>query len=141
MEDLSKRIHLIIYRFREKGLEVFLLDPTDENAWTLPTQPGTEHPPTPLLMEADKLIELDPVERENGSVEKGWAVEADWHEIPSLKSMLYEDALQIMEKIREMEKGSFFAFKEALKKVLPHQYAFLKELKEILSDRNSTKNI
>ena len=55
--------------------------------------------------------------------------------------MLYEDALQIMEKIREMEKGSFFAFKEALKKVLPHQYAFLKELKEILSDRNSTKNI
>jgi predicted NUDIX family NTP pyrophosphohydrolase len=92
-------------------------------------------------MDADKLIELDPVEQENGAVEQGWAVEADWHEIPSLKSMLYEDALQIMEKIREMEKGSFFAFKEALKKVLPHQYAFLKELKEILSDRNSTKNI
>ena len=55
--------------------------------------------------------------------------------------MLYHDALEMKEKLKEIEKGGYFAVKEALKKVLPHQYKLLKELKEILVDRNSIKNI
>jgi len=70
-----------------------------------------------------------------------WAVEGDWHEIPSLKGMLFEDARQLKEKLVEMEKGTFFVVKEAVKKVMPHQYKFLKELKEILIDRNSIRDL
>ena len=79
--------------------------------------------------------------KENGEKEEAWAVEGDWHEIPSLKSMIYEDAVHLKEKLKEMEKGTFFVVKEAFKKVLPHQYKFLKELKEILVDRNSTRDL
>ena len=68
-------------------------------------------------------------------------MECDWHEIPSLKSMIYEDAMEMKNKVKEMEKGTFFVVKEAVKKVLPHQYEFLKELKDILTDRNSLKNM
>ena len=61
------------------------------------------------------MIALDPVQQEDGDLEEGWAVEGDWHEIPSLKSMLYEDAMQLKEKIKGMEKGSYMLLKDALK--------------------------
>ena len=68
-------------------------------------------------------------------------MEGDWHDIPSLKGMLYEDAVYLKEKVKDMEKGTYFVVKEAFKKVLPHQYEFLKELKDILTDRNSIKDL
>jgi predicted NUDIX family NTP pyrophosphohydrolase len=139
--DLSKKANLIIYRLREKGLEIFLINSDEQGeSWEIPQ--GTlldEH--SQSLLEAERLIELDPVEEENGRVEQAWAVEGDWHEIPSLKSMLYEDAKYLKGKLKELEKGGFFAVKEALKKVMPHQYQFLKELKDIITDRNSVKDI
>ena len=55
--------------------------------------------------------------------------------------MLYEDAIQLKEKLEGMENGAFFVVKEAFKKVLPHQYKFLKELKDVLLDRNSIKDL
>ncbi len=66
---------------------------------------------------------------------------------PSLRALIYEDYRVAKEKARqkirnlipEMEKGAFFAVKEAFKRVLPEQYAFLKELKEVLVEKNSTK--
>jgi phosphopantetheinyl transferase (holo-ACP synthase) len=55
--------------------------------------------------------------------------------------MLSEDAQYLKDKIKSMEKGTYFALKEAVKKVMPHQYEFLKELKDILVDRNSVKDL
>lgn len=89
----------------------------------------------------DEMIALDPVQQADGDLEEGWAVEGDWHEIPSLKSMLYEDAMQLKERIKDMEKGTYVLLKDALKKVVPHQYEMLKELKDILTDRNSVKDL
>lgn len=40
--------------------------------------------------------------------------------------------------IRE-EEGNYVALKEVTKKVLPHQYTILKELKDVLMERNITK--
>jgi hypothetical protein len=93
------------------------------------------------FIEEDRLIELDPVAQDSGDFENAVAVEGDWHEIPSLKSMLSEDAQYLKDKIKSMEKGTYFALKEAVKKVMPHQYEFLKELKDILVDRNSVKDL
>ncbi|MBK7872268.1 MAG: hypothetical protein IPJ74_17130 [Saprospiraceae bacterium] len=133
---LSKKISLIIYRFRERGLEVFLTNDT-ENAenWSIPEGELNNQ------LSQDRMIELDPVQQENGATEEAYAVEGDWHDIPSLKAMLYEDAMQLKEQLKTMDKGTFVAVKEAVKKVLPHQYKFLKELKEILVDRNSVKDL
>ncbi len=135
--DLKKKASLIIYRFRERGLEVFLVNSKEENddSWSIPERPAVQEKPT-TLMEDDRLIELDPVEDE-----EAWAVEGDWHEIPSLKAMLYEDAMQLKEKVKDIENGTYYTVKEAFKKVLPHQYKFLKELKDILIDRNSLKDL
>ena len=138
--NFSKKVNLIIYRFREKGLEVFLVNSQDGENWEIPAGEVKMESPRGLL-EEDRLIELDPVESVEGEAEEALAVEGEWHDIPSLKSMLYDDAVFLKDKIKEMEKGTYFAVKEAIKKVLPHQYAFLKELKDILVDRNSIKDL
>lgn len=136
----SKKVNLIIYRFKEKGLEIFLenLDQTDQ--WQIPTQDTAKNNPQTIIGE-EKLIELDPVQNEGGDQEEAWAVEGEWHDIPSLKSMLYEDAVYLKDQLKHMEKGGFITIKDAVKKVLPHQYQFLKELKDILTDRNSVKDL
>jgi predicted NUDIX family NTP pyrophosphohydrolase len=136
--NLKEKANLIIYRFREKGLEIFLIN--DEEQWEIPNGKLPQEAPEELVNE-DKLIELDPVIQANGEKEEAWAVEGDWHEIPSLKNMLYEDAMQMKDKLKSLDNGAFFAVKEAVKKVLPHQYEFLKELKDTLIERNSTKDM
>ncbi len=138
--DLPKKVNLIIYRFREKGLEIFLENSEKAGTWSIPQGPYAEKSGT-QPMEEDRLIELDPVQQANGETEGAWAVEGDWHDIPSLKTMLYEDAVFLKDKLKEMNGGMYFAVVEAVKKVMPHQYKFLKELKDILVDRNSVKDL
>jgi hypothetical protein len=138
--SFSKKVNLVIYRFREKGLEIFLLNSPEGDKWDLPKGPLKAEGPRSLL-EEDRLIELDPVQAAEGEQEEAFAVEGEWHDIPSLKGMLYEDAIYLKDKFKEMEKGTYLTIKDALKKVLPHQYEFLKELKDILTDRNSIKDL
>lgn len=137
---LSKKVNLIIYRFKEKGLEIFLEYFDQDDQWQIPTQDATQNNPQTILGE-ERLIELDPVQNEGGDQEEAWAVEGEWHDIPSLKSMLYEDAVFLKDQIKHMEKGGFITIKDAFKRVMPHQYQFLKELKDILTDRNSVKDL
>ena len=111
--------------------------------WQIPQGENVAASALPLKGE-DRLIELDPVSQENGILEQAYAVEGDWHDIPSIKSILKHDVEFMKDTIRQMvpdvmDKGAFFAIKEAFKKVLPHQYEQLKELKEIIIDRNLTK--
>jgi predicted NUDIX family NTP pyrophosphohydrolase len=142
---ISKTANLIIYRVREKGLEVFLLHRDKETGkWELPQRKVGEAKAISLGEEA--FITLDPVHKEDGNVEEAFAVEGDWHDIPSLKSLILGDVRFVKDQIIQMipdvmEKGTFVAVKEAFKRVLPHQYEMLKELKDILTDRNSVKNI
>jgi hypothetical protein len=138
--SLAKKVNLIIYRFRERGLEIFLVNSPESEEWVIPQQQSENA--ESLRADTDRFIELDPIEPENGAKEEAYAVEGEWHDIPSLKSMLYEDAVHLKDKLKtEMDQGAFVAFKEAFKKVMPHQYAFLKELKDILTDRNSIKDL
>jgi hypothetical protein len=136
--NLKEKAKLIIYRFRERGLEIFLVP--EEDQWQFPQGPDAGEK-AQVLMQEDRLIALDPVHKADGETEQAYAVEGDWHDIPSLKGMLYEDAVALKEKIEELERGSFVAIKEAVKRALPHQYQLLKELKEVLVDRNLTRNI
>ena len=145
---LLDKANLIIYRIREKGLEVFLVNPSEKNqateAWTLPQGKINDCcSKTVTLLQKDQTFELDPVENVEGEAENAIAVEGDWHDIPSLKSLIKEDAHFMKNTIQQMipdleQEGSYFAIKEAFKKVLPSQYEFLKELKDIIRDKNSS---
>ena len=130
--NISEKANLIIYRVREKGLEIFLENHHDEE-WGIPQGILSDN-----QEDSNDMIALDPVEEVGGRNEQAYAVEGDWHDIPSLKGLLIEDLRQLK---GELKTGTFVAVKEALKRVLPHQYAFLKELKDIVTDRNSVGNI
>lgn len=145
---VNEQVDVFIYRVRETGLEVFLVNQDlqqlpDEAQWKA-LSAGQD---TPERLRQSNCIELEPVTGANGESRKAIAIEADWHELPSLRALIYEDyrvakekaRLKIKNLIPEMEKGTFFAVKEAFKRVLPEQYAFLKELKEVLIEKNSTK--
>jgi hypothetical protein len=60
-----------------------------------------------------------------------------------LKSLVQKDVQYVADKVfGELEKhGTYFAIKDAIKKVLPTQYAFLKELKEVITEKNSVKDL
>ena len=144
---LLDKANLIIYRIREKGLEVFLVNPSEKNqadeAWTLPQGKINDPSKAIALLQKDQTFELDPVENVEGEAENAIAVEGDWHDIPSLKSLIKEDAHFMKDTIKQMipdleQRGTYFAIKEAFKKVLPNQYEFLSELKDIIRDKNSS---
>jgi hypothetical protein len=136
-----EKAHLVIYRIRQKGLEVFLVNNDHEGAdWQLPNSDVQEQ--SQLVPPNDDMIELDPVQKE-GETHQAYAVEADWHEIPSLKSLIQKDVQLVADKVFvALEKhGTYFAIKDAFKKVLPTQYAFLKELKEVITEKNSVRDL
>lgn len=145
---VNEQVDVFIYRVRETGLEVYLVNPDEkclpENA-QLTAISTLENAPERLRH--GNCIELEPVTDANGASRKAIAIEADWHELPSLRALIYEDYRVAKEKAREkiknlipdLEQGTFIAVKEAFKRILPEQYAFLKELKEVLVEKNSTK--
>jgi hypothetical protein len=129
--------NLLIYRVGEQGLEVFMVEDELGNS-VLPQSAASQRAISAVLSDKSRVIEL-----ESAEIQKSVAIEADWHEIPSLKMLIYQDVHFVKSTIKEMipnmmEKGTFFAVKEAFKKVLPNQYQALKELKDIITERNIT---
>ncbi len=136
--SMLETVRLVIYRIKEKGLEIFLVNTGDQ--WEFPEISESKATPT----ESNTHIALDPVARmSDGNPEKAVAVEGDWHDIPSLKKLLQEDVNYVKGQISqispELDKGTFFALNDAARKVLPGYDSFIKELKEIIRDRNSIK--
>lgn len=133
------KVRLVIYRVNQKGLEVFLINDGAEK-WTLPQGVLPSIAPS-----TDTHIQLESVECTDGEKHNALAIEGDWHEIPSIRALIKKDVkivkAELKERIPELEKGSFVVVKDAFKKVLPHEYAMLKELKDIIRDRNSVKYI
>ncbi len=138
---------VMIYRFHETGLEIFLINnemDKDPDIWKLPEGVGIEFR-TKIESLGRDTIDLEDVASPDGNQIQTLAIEGDWHDIPSIRGMLKHDmklAKKILkEKLPGSEKGAFIAAKECFKKVLPHEYSAIKELKDILSDRNTVKNI
>jgi len=137
------KARVIVYRFHEKGLEIFLLNnemESDPTVWKLP-QGSVQNVTNP----SRESIDLEPIQDRTGQAIKTYAIEGEWHDIPSIKGMIRHDINRLKTKIKEVapetEKGGFFVVKEAFKKLLPEEYEAVKELKSILRDRNLTKYI
>ena len=134
---------LVIYRINQKGLEVFLVQGEDAKEWQIP-QGDLTSPHSDRFSSEERMIMLDPI-KDGEALHRALAIECDWHEIPSVRAMIKQDVRIVKDQIKqhfpELEQGTFFAVKEAFKKVLPHEYAMLKELKDVLTDRNQAKYI
>lgn len=135
MHEVLNNIRFIFYRFHDKGLEFFLVKENDQ--WKLPSGQSKETTHR-FFNRKGKMIELE--DSEINRI-KNLAIEADWHDMPSIRGLIKHDLKMVEEKVLELEHGSYLAAKEAFKKVLPQEYALLKELKDILFDRNLTENI
>lgn len=144
MSTLDK-VRFIIYRCHEKGLEIFLVNSdldNDPDIWKLPQGDVLDQK---MSIDPEKLIELDLFEDSDGQMTRAYAIEGDWHDIPSIRGMIKHDIKLVKSKVKEvlpdLEKGTYFALKEAFKKVLPHEYSALKELKDIIMDRNLLRHL
>jgi len=138
-------VRIVVYRCHEKGLEIFLMDSDLENnpeIWKT-SQKELDHikEHKPNL----NIIELEPSLNPEGKSVRTYAIEGDWHDIPSIKGLLKHDIKLAKDTIKEMvpgiEKGAYIAMKEVTKKVMPKEYECLKELKDIITDRNLLKYI
>lgn len=135
---------VVIYRVNKKGLEIFLVSSGTEN-WQIPQGKQLDQCECCDLPASDNVIELDPIALNDGAVKRAWAIEGDWHEIPSIRGVIKQDVRivkdHLKQKFPDLEHGTYFAVKEAFKKVMPEEYAVLKELKDVLVDRNQAKYI
>lgn len=140
MKILDKA-RVIVYRMHEKGVEIFLVNTglaADEEAWRFPLAKRE----IPSDME---LIELDPVKNDAGQTCNAVAMQGDWHDIPSIRNIIKHDVHNITYKLKEvgseLEQGRFVTLKDAFKRVLPEEYTMLKELKDVLMEKNVVTNI
>ncbi|HMG14954.1 MAG TPA: hypothetical protein VK590_05885 [Saprospiraceae bacterium] len=141
--SLREKVNLFIYRFAEKGLEIFLMNSEAGEYLNVPNSHAEESDKLSKISQTNNIIQLEQTTSNDGNIERNVAVEADWHEIPSLKHLLKEDVHFVADKLFQLlpdsEKGHYVSVKDAFKKVLPHQFQALKELKEILIEKNLTK--
>lgn len=141
--SIHDKVGFVIYRFAEKGLEVFMFQGQQKSGGGI-DQHTIRTIDAPIKRD-DDLIELEHKFGTGGSDVKVIALEADWHDLPALKDKIEGDVHIVKSRIKELssefEKGTYLGIKEAFKKVMPAEYALLKELKDILLDRNSVKNI
>lgn len=138
---LLDKARLIVYRMHEKGIEIFMVNTGlagDEDAWRFPLA-------SQEVMKKDDCIELDPVINAEGQEVGGVAIKGDYHDIPSIRAIIKHDVHNISYKLneigQELEQGKFVILKDAFKRVLPEEYKMLKELKDVVTEKNVVTNI
>lgn len=130
---------LLLYRQKSEGLEVYLV-PGDDNSLQMPESFSIEHHEAletfcdnlektlGIRVEVEQLTELDLVKcMVSGREFLAYALETDWEKLPATSKRY---------KFVQVNKGAYYAIKDAFKRVMPAQYAMLKELVEIVSSRN-----
>ena len=139
-------VRVVVYRFHEKGLEIFLVNSgLEEENWRIPFTDIAKYTEQDVEV-GDRFISIETSDHADGTSSITCAIEGDWHDIPSIRKLIKEDIKLVHSKIDkyvipELEKGTYFAIKEAFKKVMPNEYKILHELKDILLHRNMLKNI
>ncbi len=141
-------VRVIVYRFHEKGLEIFLENSgLEEDNWRIPFEDIAKYPEDDGVDTDGRFIFLEGELQPDGTNSLTCAIEGDWHDIPSIRKLIKEDIRLVSTKIDKYvlpdieKKGAYFAIKEAFKKVMPNEYKALHELKDILLHRNMVKNI
>jgi len=142
---------LLLYRFHENNLQVFLAHPggpffaqKDAGSWTIPK--GLVEPGEDWLLAAKRefaeeigidlptdgpYLALGPIKQKGGKMVYAWAAEADF-EIETVKSntfpMQWPPRSGQWIQVPEIDRAGWFALAEAQEKILAAQWALVEEL-------------
>ena len=145
--SIIDRAFLVVFRYAEKGLEIFLVKTEDEEMQSQLVEISEQFLTEIPLRFSDntQVIELDPIEDDQTGNIRAIAIEGDWHDIPSLRALLKDDLHFMKDRVKKyipnIDTGAFISFKEVIKKAVRSEYQLLKELKDVLTDRNTINNI
>ncbi len=147
---------LLIYRFREKNLQVFLAHPggpffanKDAGAWTIPkglVEEGEDRLVAAKREFAEEIglepptdgpyLPLGPIKQKGGKMVYAWAAVADF-EIEVVKSntfpMQWPPKSGKWIQCPEVDRAGWFSLAEAQEKILAAQWALVEELAGMLS--------
>jgi len=159
MSSKIVRAGLLMYRYGKQGVEVFLVNEpttptTENNAWRIPNGKVNIDEnsfraaqrefmrETGVEPEIEEFIDLDCVECQDGKVKAYAFEENSVADLPFNKILTTESPLRLRRKHKMLvEKGAWFCAKEAAKKVFPGEVELIKELIEVLADRNQARYI
>ena len=150
----KKSAGLLMYRFQDGVLEVFLAHPggplfrrKDEGYWSIPK--GEIEPGEPLLAAAKRefaeevgvepsgeFLELGVIRQQGGKLVHAWAFAGDWEESQPLQSNLFEMEWPPGSGQRcafpEIDRVGFFSLEDARRKLKDSQHLFLDRLEALL---------
>jgi len=141
---------LLVYRVKEKAVEVFLVHPggpfwakKDEGAWSIPKgeYSAQEDPLEAAKREfkeetgfdppAGKMMELKPIKQPSGKIVSVWAVEGDFDAAKinsNMFSMVWPPKSGRQQEFPEVDRAGWFSFEEAKVKILKGQAGFIEQL-------------
>jgi len=151
----KKSAGILLYRIRNKPLEIFLVHPggpfwakKDDGAWSIPkgefddnedalSAAKREFEEETGIKISGEFIELDPIKQKSGKIVFAWAVEGDID--PSkIKSNEFEiewpPKSGKMKSFPEIDKASWFDLKNAVVKINSGQLSLIKELEDKLRE-------
>ena len=142
---------LLIYRRRERGLEVFLVHPggplwakKDLGAWSIPKgEYSAEEDPlaaarrefaeeTGMKVDGD-FVELGTIRQAGGKLVTAWALEGDFDAdrlVSNLVEMQWPPRSGRMVEFPEVDRGAWFTVSEARERILASQRELLERLEE-----------
>lgn len=154
---------LLLYRFRNGALEVFLAHPggpffahKDDGHWTIPK--GEIEPNEDFLATAireckeEVCIEVDPkgpfldlgsIRQKGGKVVHAWGAEVDLEGLPVLKSnhfrMEWPPDSGKFQNFPEVDRAQFFSLREARRKIKETQIPLIDRLEALLKELGKKK--
>lgn len=153
---MKKSAGILLYRNANTKIEFFLVHPggpffgkKDLGVWSIPKGEYLDEEPfeaalrelkeeTGLYIEAAESISifLKPVKQGTQKIITAYAIETDWdgeNLQSNTFSLEWPPKSGSIQEFPEVDQGKWFPYQEALKKIVPAQSEFLKELLEILS--------
>ena len=149
----KKSAGILLYRFQNKNLEVFLVHPggpfwakKDDGAWSIPKGEfeDDEEPLTAAKREFEEetglkisggFIELNPVKQKGGKMVYAWAVEGNM-DPAKIKSNNFEiewpPGSGKMKAFPEIDNAEWFNMNNAKKKIIEAQSSFIEDLESKL---------
>jgi predicted NUDIX family NTP pyrophosphohydrolase len=147
---------LLMYRYRDRGLEVFLVHPggpfwakKDRGAWSIPK--GEFPPEEDALATARRefaeetgcaiqgeLLPLTPRRQPSGKLITAWAFAGDCDPAAlrsNTFSLEWPPNSGRQQEFPEIDRAAWFTLNEAKEKIIPGQLSFLTELEQILTPR------
>lgn len=151
---------ILLYRFSERTLEVFLIHPggpywrnKDAGAWSIPKgllEDGDDelsaarrefHEETGSAVDGE-FIPLTPLRQPSGKIVHAFAVEGDIDAsaiVSNLFPMEWPPRSGKMQEFPEVDRGGWFALDEARRKILTGQRGFIEELERRLADAQAKR--